>query len=85
MSDRVVVGTLLICYVYNMSHRFYYRRKYLLSCSWYEMTSGFWFAGNITIGCFITNRLGSSINQMFCNMWNLKYNTKGKELVLTSP
>ena len=65
MSDRVVVvGTLSICYVYYMSHRFYYRRKYLLSGSWYETTPGLWLAGNTAIGCFITNRLENRINQI---------------------
>jgi hypothetical protein len=72
MSDRVVVvvvvGTLLICYVYNMSPRFCYGRKYLLSCSWYETMPDLWFAGNTAIGCFITSGLESRINQMFCNM-----------------
>jgi len=68
-------------------HRSYYRRKYLMSCSWYETTPGLWFAGNTTIGCFVTNGLESSINQIkiFCNIWNLKYNPKKKEFLLTSP
>jgi hypothetical protein len=86
VSDRVVVGTLLVCYVYNMSHRLYYRRKYLLSGSWYETTPGLWLAGNTAIGCFIRNGIEYRINQIkiFCNMWNLKYNPKKKEFVLTS-
>jgi hypothetical protein len=87
VSDRVVVGTLLIYYVYNMSRRSYYRKKHLLSCSLYETTPDLWFAGNTAIGCFVTNGLESRINQIkiFCNMWNLKYNPKKKEFVLTSP
>ena len=87
MSDRVVLGTLLICCVYNMSHKFYYRIKYLLSCSWYETTPGLGFAGNTAIGCCITNGLESRVNQIkiFCNMCNLKYNPKKKEFLLTSP